>query len=126
MDYIFEFVAEFLVWLSEISGFSYKEINIIVYFMVIPLIYLYLIDRLIKKHYFKIGFLISIVCFFIFIKDFEKFSVKLFDGSVAFLNWFAIIGWNYIEASVIICVVFPLILLFSLLFLVYRDIFKKS
>lgn len=105
-----------LYWLSDLTGLSYKAINIVVYYIIAPFVFLFLIDRIIKKHYFKIGFTIVVVIALLIIKDFELFSRKLFDLSVDFLNLFEIIGMNYTVASVVICVIIPTIA-FVLLFI---------
>ena len=65
-----------------------------------------------------------IVALFI-INDFSSFSDDLFDRSVDFLNWFEIIGWNYIQASVIICVFLPVLIYFVLRYLVRRNIIQE-
>ena len=120
MNDVFKFVYKILIGLSHLTGFSYKAINVIVYYMLIPLIYFYFIDKLIKKNWFKIGFLFSMLGLLLLVDNFEKFAVNVFDESVVFLNWFSIIGWNYVEASVIICVFLPLFFLGLLFYLLKR------
>ncbi|MDX2172408.1 MAG: hypothetical protein SFY56_04765 [Bacteroidota bacterium] len=120
MASIFEIVYKFLVWLSNVTGLTYREINIIVYYMIIPLFYFRLIDKLVGKHYFKIGFIIFWIIAIILIPNFEKFSFTFFDYSVVFLNWFDVIGWNYTVASVIICVFLPIIIYLVLLYLLRK------
>jgi len=119
MDTIFQIVYYLLVWLSDLTGLSYRAINIVVYFIIIPFVYFHLADKLIKKHYLKIGFSILVFILLLVIKDFEAFSSKLFDLSVKFLLWFQIIGWNYTVASVIICVIIPLIAFLILFYFAY-------
>ena len=115
MDKIFDIVYKFLKWASHISGFAYHEINIIVYFIIIPFLFISLIDRIFKIHRLKIGFGIALLIAFISISDFESFSTILFNKSVSFLKWFSVIGLNYIQASVVICVLIPIII-FGILF----------
>jgi hypothetical protein len=119
MNTIFQIVYFLLVWLSDLTGLSYRAVNIVVYFIIIPFVYLHLADKLIKKHYLKIGFSILVLILLLIIKDFEIFSSQLFDLSVKFLLWFQIIGWNYTVASVIICVIIPLIAFFVLFYFAY-------
>jgi len=119
MNTIFQIVYLILVWLSDLTGLSYRAINIVVYFIVIPLVYLHLIDNLLKKHYLKIGFSILVLILLLIINDFEVFSDRLFDLSVKFLLWFKVIGWNYTVASVIICVIIPLIAFLVLFYFAY-------
>ena len=116
MNEIFNVVVSILRWLAGKSGLSYNEINIIVYFVIIPFIYMYLFDKLIDKFYFRIGFLIILAITFVLVESFREFSDKLFNASVKFLEWFEIIGWNYVEASVIICVVVPVLIFIVLIF----------
>jgi len=125
MGIIFQLVVFLLSWISEITGLSYKAVNIVVYFIFVPFIFLHLIDRLFKKHYLKIGFSILVLISILIIRDFEAFSRQLFDLSVRFLNWFDIIGWNYTVASVIICVIIPFILFIALFYFAYKEKIKS-
>lgn len=93
--------------LSALTGLSYNEVNIIVYYMMIPFVYIFLADKILKTHLLKIAFGLAMVSCLFAIKDFSKFSDWLFAESVDFLLGFRRIGWNYIVASVMVCVVFP-------------------
>ena len=115
MNKIFILVRDILVWLANISGFSYMAVNIIVYYFVIPFIYFIILDQILGSHYFKISFLIIISVTLLRTRDFELFSDWLFRKSADFLGSFSSIGMNYIVASVIICVFIPLAFLILLL-----------
>ena len=117
MNKIFIVVRDILVWLANISGFSYMAVNIIVYYFVIPFIYFIILDQILGAHYFKISFLIIISVTLLRIRDFELFSDWLFGKSADFLRSFSSIGMNYIVASVVICVFIPLAVLLVLFFL---------
>ncbi len=117
MNKIFIVVRDILVWLANISGFSYMAVNIIVYYFVIPFIYFIILDRILGAHYFKISFLIIISVTLLRIRDFELFSDWLFGKSADFLRSFSSIGMNYTVASVVICVFIPLAVLLVLFFL---------
>ena len=117
MNEIFDVVYKCLKWLSEISGWTYHEINIIVYFIIIPLIFSFFVDKILKKNYFKIAVVSIVLISLILISDFEKFSTKLFNHSVDFLNWFEVFGLNYIQASVVICVIVPILIIVLLLYI---------
>jgi len=116
MNKIFIVVRDILVWLANISGFSYMAVNIIVYYFVIPFIYFIILDQILGSHYFKISFLIIISVTLLRIRDFELFSDWLFGKSADFLRSFSSIGMNYIVASVVICVFIPLAVLLVLFF----------
>nr|WP_321227903.1 hypothetical protein [uncultured Psychroserpens sp.] len=122
MKKIFELTYEFLIFLSRITGFSYKEINIIIWFIIIPMSWLFLIDKIKGKHYFKIGFSAIVILVLLFIKDFSESSNRLFDVSADFLRGFNPVGMNYTEASVIICLLVPLIVS---VVLIRKAYFKK-
>ena len=117
MNKIFIVVRDILVWLANISRFSYIAVNIIVYYFVIPFIYFIILDQILGAHYFKISFLIIISVTLLRIRDFELFSDWLFRKSADFLGSFSSIGMNYTVASVIICVFIPLAVLLVLFFL---------
>ena len=123
MREIFNLVYKTLMFIATITGFTYKEVNIIIWFILIPFIWCFLIDKIVKGHYFKVSFLIVVICFLILIEDFNQFSNTLFHQSAEFLRSFNIIGSDYIASSVLICVFVP-ILIFTIL--IKRAYFYKN
>ena len=115
MDKIFNVIYTGLVKISALIGFSYKETNIIIYYYAVPVIFAVLIDYKIGTHLFKASALIVLIVAFLFINDFTSFSNSLFDASVKFLQSFKVIGWDYTVASVVVCVVAPIVVLLALL-----------
>ena len=120
METIFIIIRDLLVLLSRHTGFSYKAINIIVYYYIIPFIFFLFIDQIYKIHYLKISFILVLSILTLLINDFEKFSEWLFNYSKNFLNSFSFFGWNYVSASVIICVFIPIIVLSFLIYLAFK------
>jgi len=120
MEKLFIIIKDLLVLLSRYTGFSYKAINIIVYYYIIPFIFIILIDKIYKIHYFKISFILVLSIFVLLINDFEKFSIWLFKKSENFLNSFSFLGWDYIVASVIICVFIPVLALSFLIYYAFK------
>jgi len=110
MDKIFNVIYTGLVKISALIGFSYKETNIIIYYYVVPIIFAILIDYNIGTHLFKASALIVLIVSFLFINDFTLFSNSLFDASVKFLESFKVIGLDYTVASVLVCVIAPIVL----------------
>jgi hypothetical protein len=111
---IFKLVAQTLNWIASLTGFTYNEINIIAYYILLPFVYVALIDRIFRKHVLKIAYVggwIGVLCF---VGDFTAFSDVLFKRSVDFLLLFSAIGLNYVSASVVICVLLPAIALVAL------------
>ncbi|MBK1884528.1 hypothetical protein JIN85_19080 [Luteolibacter pohnpeiensis] len=107
MNLVFRIVADGLNWIASVTGFTYNEINIIVYYIILPFIYVALVDRILKKHFFKIAYAIVWVVLIVFIPNFRAFSDTLFQASVDFLLFFGYVGLNYVAASVVICVILP-------------------
>lgn len=107
MERVFQFVYLLLVQGAHRTGLTYHEINIVVYYMVVPMLYLALLDWIMKRHLLKIGYA-CVILLTVLAVDFDKFSTWLFDLSVRFLLMFQVVGWNYTVASVVVCVVVPL------------------
>ena len=120
MSEIFDFVYLTLKWLSNLTGFTYREVNIIVYYLFLPASLVYVIGRVFKLKYLFFIYIIVNLIILMFIPDFEVFSYQLFEKSVQFLKWFEIIGLNYVQASVVICVIIPIALFGVLMY------FKKN
>lgn len=112
----FQFVAKFLYSIAQATGMTYNEINIIVYYLIVPLTWTVMIDILIKSPITTAILLIVWIVIFIHYKDFRQWCDWAFQKSVDFLLWFKCIGWNYILSSVIICVLIPLLIYGVLIF----------
>ena len=108
MNKLFELTYNFLVQLSEFTGFTYKEVNIIIWFYLIPFFWLFLIDKANNSHRLKIAGLILIASSLLLISDFTQFSNDLFHKSATLLRSFNTIGSNYIVSSVVICLFIPI------------------
>jgi hypothetical protein len=126
MSLPFYLVYRGLVWLSEVTGFSYEEINIIVYYILIPGIFFALIDKILKRPVCLGLFALVLAIAFVKIDDFSKFSDLLFDGSVSFLLSFSGLGVGYDAASVLICVLLPFLFFLFLLSLAFPSFFRKT
>jgi hypothetical protein len=107
MNTTFQIVSSLLKWIAEVTGFTYNEVNIIAYYIILPFAYVILADRIFQKHVLKILYVVGISVCLLIITDFKEFSDWLFQKSVDFLLSFQFLGWNYIVSSVLICVVFP-------------------
>jgi hypothetical protein len=107
---IFRIVAGALWLMGRVTGRTYNEMNIIVYYFMIPYSWLLMLDAILEFHYCAI---IGGVVYFLLwsaIKNFRSFSDHLFDLSVKFLNLFNKYGSNYVASSVWICVAVPLVI----------------
>ncbi len=125
MNFIFRIVADSLDWVASVTGFSYNEINIIAYYLILPFFYVVLVDRIFKKHFLKISYVVAWAVLILCIPDFRVFSDALFQLSVDFLLLFGGVGLNYVAASVVICVILPGIAFVTLLMFAFPTLRQK-
>jgi hypothetical protein len=101
---IFMIVMGGLMGMAILFGTSYNVINILVYYILIPSSWIYLLSRKTTLWINTISLLALLT--FLLLPDLRKNSDYLFQKSVVFLNWTAeIFDSNYIDMSVYICVV---------------------
>jgi hypothetical protein len=142
MGILFNLVAGILYMIAYLTGFTYVEVNIIVYYIIIPITWIIMLDAIFKFHYLKIAtLLIGLIASF-FVKDFTGLCVWAFQKSVLLLNLphsvkvdgitatqipiADIMGPTYVTNSLIICVLVPT-LIYAILtyFLIKRRIRVK-
>ena len=114
---IFAVVAGLEHIIAKLTGTTYNEVNIIVYYLLIPLSWTAMVDYITMMPFLTPMYIIVWVIFLW--KDQMKFRDRCdwaFDRSVEFLLWFKKIGWNYVVSSVIICVVVPVLIYIELVY----------
>ena len=112
----FQFVASALYFIAQNLGLSYNDINIIVYYLIVPLTWTVMIDFLIKAPITTILLVTAwLVILTVHHNNFRHWCDWAFKKSVDFLLWFKHIGWDYYLSSVLICVVVPLIIYAALI-----------
>ena len=92
---IFAVVAGMEHVIAKLTGATYNEVNIIVYYLLIPLSWAAMIDYITKMPFLSIMYVIAWIVFLW--KDPMKFRDRcnwVFIKSVDFLLWFKKIGWN--------------------------------
>lgn len=82
----------------------------VVYYVFVPAVFFALIDRIIKRPICLLVFSAVVLLTCLRIENFALFSEQLFNSSVRFLLGFSRFGIGYDMASVIICVVMPIML----------------
>ena len=113
---IFAVVAGMEHVIAKLTGATYNEVNIIIYYLLIPLSWATMIDYITKMPFLSIMYVIAWIVFLW--KDPMKFRDRcnwVFIKSVDFLLWFKKIGWNYVVSSVIICVIIPILIYMELI-----------
>ena len=63
MNLIFNIVANILVLIAKKTKLTYNEINIIVYYFIIPFTWVVLLDIIFHFHYLKITYSVFILVF---------------------------------------------------------------
>ena len=109
MSVPFYIVYTSLQWLSRITGLSYEEINVIIWYLGVPLVYSILLDKIIRRPVFTPILVTLAAVLYLSLPNPSLFADRLFDGSVRFLESFSGIGLGYDAASVLICVWLPFI-----------------
>ena len=118
---IFAVVAGLEHIVAKLTGATYNEVNIIVYYLLIPLSWTVMVDYITMMPFLTPMYIIAWVIFLW--KDQMKFRDRCdwaFDRSVEFLLWFKKIGWNYVVSSVIICVVVPVLIYVELIWAIIK------
>lgn len=118
---IFGFVAGIEHVIAKLTGLTYNQVNIIVYYLLIPFSWTVMIDYITMLPFLTPMYLIAWIIFLW--KDTMKFNERCdwaFDKSVDFLLYFKKIGWNYIVSSVIICVVVPMLIYVELIYAIIK------
>ena len=102
-------VAYFLLGLAEWVGLTYHEVNVVVFYGLVPFVAGALVD--LRRRKFRFAPAWAAVCAVVALAhrhDFSAWSDAVFARSVAFLKAFSVLGWSYETASVVVCVVAPL------------------
>lgn len=126
MNFVFHLIYLALRGLSALTGLTYNEINIVFYYFVIPLVLLLLLDRILKKYLFTSILVASWITLLLVVPNFSRFCDRAFDASVVLLNSFGFLGWNYIVASVMVCVVWPLLAFAVLFYFAFPRLFRRK
>jgi hypothetical protein len=108
IDATFRAVAKGLYYSGTLINLSYNEMNILVYFVIIPLIWAYIIDKMFRFHYVKLSLMLVILFCWVTFNNLSAFCDDLFYACVIFLNLFRPIGIDYVAASVLFCLVLPI------------------
>lgn len=115
---IFRKVADALIYGASAMDITYNEINIIVYYLLIPLTWTIMLDFFIGTPI--ITYALIFIWFGIKIGTwgrFHEWSDWAFMRSVDLLYFFNRWGGNYVLNSVIICVLVPILIFIGLILL---------
>ena len=116
LNLVFYIIALTLHSLAKIFKTTYEFVNILIYYLIIPLSWTIILDLKIGMPITTIALLLIWLGIYIATKSiFKEWCNWVFKDSVDFLNWFNRWGSNYISSSVIICVIIPIIIYIILL-----------
>lgn len=125
MSPLFHLVYSALQYLSSVTGLSYELINVLIWYVFLPALFLFLIDQILKKVLLLPLYAAAIVILLFSVGDIEQFADRVFDWSVDFLLVFSKLGIDYDRASLIICILIPLLLFLALAFFAYPAWFER-
>lgn len=115
---LFQITAKILSELARRTKLTYNEINILIYYLIIPLSWTILLDILLGLPVTTIIFIFVWGILFMKIRNkFREWCDWLFRKSVDFLMYFNRYGSNYVLSSVIFCIVVPVIIYIGLIML---------
>lgn len=114
MKRIFYITVKILLLIASKFNLTYNEVNVLIWYFFIPLLWALLIS--VKLHNMAI-LSIAIIIELILVKNYKIYSNQLFKKSQTFLLWFNRFGCNYIQASVLVCIVLPIIITLFLLYI---------
>lgn len=118
MQTFFNIIANSLFWIAHKTGLTYNEVNILIYYLIIPFSWTILFDCWLGLPLTTAALFFVWLGIFIATRHyFRQWCDWAFKGSVDFLNWFNRFGGNYILNSVIICVILPLYIYVLLIWL---------
>ena len=103
---LFWWVAKSLQSIARILHLSYNEINIIVYYLLIPLSWCIMLDCLIGMPIATLLLVAVWAVIFLKVKSFSEWCDKGFKLSQRFICFFG----EYVKYSVIICVFIPVLI----------------
>ncbi len=110
--------ADVLQKIAKVTHLTYNEINIIIYYLIIPFTWCIMIDIITKLPIFTIIWtLLWSVIIFTKRKNFSVWCDKVFKLSQQFICYFG----EYIKYSVIICVVVPILIYIVLLYVIFAQ-----
>ena len=117
----FAVVANSLLFIGKKTGLTYNEVNILVYYLLIPLSWTVMFDCWLGLPITSAALMCVWIGIFIATRHtFREWCDQAFQDSVNFLNWFNRWGGNYVLNSVIICVLLPLFIYGILIWLLLR------
>ena len=113
---IFRLVANTLMKIASKTGLTYNEVNILVYYLFIPLTWTIMLDIILRIPITTPLLLLTWVGLIIVTRGrFRQWCDKIFVLSQQFIKFFG----EYVKYSVVICVIVPItiyVILFALLF----------
>ena len=113
---IFNIVANSLLFIARKTKLTYNEINVLLYYLIIPISWTILFDCWLGLPLTTAALLFVWLGIFIATRHyFRQWCDWVFKNSVDFLNCFNRIGGNYKLNSVIFCVIIPIVIYLALI-----------
>ena len=115
MNKCFRKVANFLLYLAKKTKLTYNEVNVIIYYFIIPLTWCMMIDYIIHIPLFTLLWIVLWIIIYKLVKpSFREWCDMIFKLSQRFICFFG----EYVKYSVIICVILPILIYFLLVLII--------
>ena len=112
-------VANFLLYLAKKTNLTYNEVNVILYYFIIPLTWCVMIDYIVQIPLFTLLWIVLWIMINKLAKpSFRKWCDRIFKLSQQFICFFG----EYVKYSVIICIIVPITIYIILGLFVVRTI----
>ena len=108
MTQLFVLTRDFLLEIASYTGLSYNEVNVLVWYVLIPFTWAILFDLIFGKHFAKI-IVGGVGLIAIAVVQITGSADLIFEQSAKFLLA-SNVGGSYVNASVVICLFVPIII----------------
>ena len=108
MTQLFVLTRDFLLEIASYTGLSYNEVNVLVWYVLIPFTWAILFDLIFGKHFAKI-IVGGVGLIAIAVVQITGSADLIFEQSAKFLLA-SNVGGSYVNASVVICLLVPIII----------------
>ena len=92
---------------ARFFGMSYRQLNIVFWVALIPIVWAILLDRIVGFHYFTVATTCLVAGLIYPIASNKRKASQLFDRFADFLFNFSKYGMGYRTSSVIFCLIIP-------------------
>ena len=107
IKWTFDLTVIILKKLAKRLGMSYRQLNVLLWVVLLPVFWALMLDRLVGFHYFTVATACLLAGFIYPVLRSKRKASQLFDKFAYFLFSFSMYGMGYRTSSVIFCLIIP-------------------